>query len=53
MMICKLGTTAGTATTGDVVVIPSTQVMEGAEMSLPVVGEASNKLSVPSQLIVA
>lgn len=35
MMICKLGTTAGTATTGDVIIIPSTQVMEGAEMSLP------------------
>lgn len=48
MMICKLGTTAGTATTGDVIIIPSTQVMEGSEMSLPVVGEASNILNVPT-----
>jgi hypothetical protein len=53
MMVCKLGTTAGTATTGDVIVIPSTQVMEGAEMSLPVPGEASNILSIPTLFVVA
>jgi hypothetical protein len=44
MVICKLGTTAGTATTGDIIIIPSTQ-------SDPGVGGANNPL--PQQGYVA
>lgn len=44
MVICKLGTTAGTATTGDIIIIPSTQ-------SDPGVGGANNPL--PEQGYVA
>jgi len=37
MVICKLGTTAGTATTGDIIIVPSTQSDAG-------VGGANNPL---------
>jgi hypothetical protein len=48
LMVCKLGTTKGTATVGDVVIIPSTQVMEGSDMSFPL--PATHALSVPTLL---
>jgi|DeetaT_19_FD_contig_121_1327_length_3601_multi_4_in_0_out_0_2 hypothetical protein len=43
MVICKLGTTQGTATTGDIVIIPSTQ-------SDPGVGGANNPLPEQGQV---
>lgn len=50
MVVCKLGTAAGTATTGDVVIIPSTSVVENAELALPVVGETGYYHAVPSKM---
>jgi hypothetical protein len=47
MVICKLGTTAGTATTGDIIIIPSTQTDPGiasANNPLPEQGVVTPRL---------
>lgn len=50
LVICKVGVGAGTATTGNVIVIPSTQVVENAELALPVVGETGFYHAVPNKM---
>lgn len=56
LVICNVGTTAGTATTGDVVIIPTTQKqLAAADIPLPTPGETDTQYTVfaavPSKLV--
>jgi len=47
IVICELGTTAGTATTGDVIVIPTTQTDPYADTVMPIYKDTTSDIAAP------